>query len=322
MNNQTNVAASRGWKRLLILSLWLIPLLPLLGCGASAHNKMSTPSAARYGAEESPMASPPPGEPALTVATEDGEDLYDESPGGDEAQAQPVSPAPAAAPAMRTDSAVTGGEKRVKLAENQARPKAQTDPHRAAPREASDAVTIQQVLIYTADFRMAVFEVDKSMDKIEALARSLGGFLARRSSHESVIRVPASKFRQAVKGTLDLGDVLERDVRVEDVTEQMTDLLLRLRNARQVRDRIAQLLAKSHNVKDSLRIERELARISEQIERMEGRLKLLRNKARYSTITIRFQQKGPANGHAGGSFHLPFGWLSNLGLGRLMNLNY
>ena len=119
-----------------------------------------------------------------------------------------------------------------------------TPPPPSAPKQmATDAVAFSQVLIYTANLTMAVFEVDKALSAVEALGREMGGFLARRNDHEIVIRVPADKFFDTMKRLEGAGDMLHREVHVEDVTEQVVDLTMRLRNARAVRDRIEQLLA-------------------------------------------------------------------------------
>jgi hypothetical protein len=167
---------------------------------------------------------------------------------------------------------------------------------------------------------LAVFEVDKSLDQVEALARSLGGFLSRRTDNQITIRVPAEQFDDALKGIASKGDVLTRNVQVEDVTEEFLDVSLRLKNARQVRERIAQLLANAKTVEESLQVERELTRLSAEIERLEGRVKYLQNRARYSTITVTFQPAQVDDVRPDQAFQLPFPWLQELGLGRLMNL--
>lgn len=197
----------------------------------------------------------------------------------------------------------------------------ETSPNRTSQDTAiaSDAVPISQVLIYTAHLTMAVFEVEKALNDVESLARTLGGFMARRRDTEITIRVPVAQFDDALTGIASKGDMLTRDVQVQDVTEEFLDVTLRLRNARQVRERIVQLLANAKNVKESILVERELNRLSGEIERLEGRIKYLRNRARYSTITVRFRPE-QVDDVPNQAFHLPFPWLQDLGLSRLMSL--
>ena len=192
-------------------------------------------------------------------------------------------------------------------------------PQGSAPEQpvATDVLPIQQLLIYTGSFQMAVFEVEKAISTVEDLARASGGFLANRDSHQITIRVPAARFDEIVKEIAKMGDVLHREVQVDDVTEQFMDVSIRLKNARAVRERILQLLANAKTVEESIKVEQELRRLSAEIERMEGRLKLLTNRIQMSTITVRFETTRTSERQT--KFRLPFSWLSRLGLGRLMD---
>ncbi|HSO00690.1 MAG TPA: DUF4349 domain-containing protein, partial [Candidatus Nanopelagicales bacterium] len=175
------------------------------------------------------------------------------------------------------------------------------------------------LLIYTAQIAMAVFEVNASLNKVEALARDLGGFLARRDDRQITIRVPVGRFDEAVRRLDEVGDVLHRNVAVEDVTEEFLDLEIRLRNARAVRDRMEKLLEKAASVEESVLLEKELGRVASEIERLEGRMKYLRDRAAFSTITVSFQSRPRESIDPSGP-RLPVSWLNELGLSRLLNL--
>jgi hypothetical protein len=181
------------------------------------------------------------------------------------------------------------------------------------------AVVRGPLLIYTAQITITVFEVNNSLGQVDALARELGGFLARRDDTSITIRVPAGRFDEAVKRIEKIGDMLHRNVVAEDVTEEFRDLDIRLRSARAVQERLTQLLAKAVKVEESVLIERELDRVTGEIERIEGRLKYLKDRAAYSTITVTFQAK-PTETLGQTPFRLPGQWLNDLGLGRLLRL--
>ncbi|WP_437678526.1 DUF4349 domain-containing protein [Sorangium sp. So ce131] len=175
------------------------------------------------------------------------------------------------------------------------------------------------LLVYTAQIAMAVFEVGASLGKVEELARELGGFLARRDDRTITIRVPAARFDEALKRLDGLGDILQRNVVAEDVTEEFLDLGVRIRNARAVRDRLEKLLEKAAKVEESIQLERELARVSSELERLEGRLKYLRDRIAFSTLTVSFQPRSTETITPSGP-RLPIDWLNELGLSRLLNL--
>jgi Domain of unknown function (DUF4349) len=224
------------------------------------------------------------------------------------AMAQPARPGPPAPPAVQTPTP-TGPAKGTP---------GQPQPVAGQPG-ASSSVVAQPMLIYTAEFTMAVFEVSVSVTQIEDIGREVGGFLSRRDDMAITIRVPANRFDEVVKRIEKVGDVLNRNVSAQDVTEEFADLEVRLRNARAIRDRLEQLLVKATKVEESLQIERELGRVAGEIERIEGKMKFLRDRAAYSTITVRFQAR-PVENLGPKKPRLPVPWLYEMGLGRLLNL--
>lgn len=191
-----------------------------------------------------------------------------------------------------------------------------------APTSTSPAPATEKargpMLIYTATMNLAVFQVAEASKEVETMARDAGGFLARRDDTSIVIRVPAARFEDILKRIEKLGDVLHRNVAAEDVTEQFMDMEVRLKNARAVRDRLQQLLEKATKVEESLSIEKELTRVGTEIETLEGKLKYLRDRVMFSTITVSFQPK--QSDSVKPSVRIPVDWLDQLGLGRLLNL--
>lgn len=207
----------------------------------------------------------------------------------------------------------------MRLAQSMPAPTSTSPSQPSPPQSGSEAVQQRgPMLIYTATMNMAVFQVVEASKQVEQMARDAGGFLARRDDTSMVIRVPAEKFEDLLKRIEKLGDVLHRNVVAEDVTEQYMDAEVRLKNARAVRDRLQELLAKANKVEDSLAIEKELTRVGTEIETLEGKLKYLRDRARYSTITVSFRPKQSDNVRP--SVRLPVDWLNQLGLGRLLSL--
>ncbi|MGE0324656.1 MAG: DUF4349 domain-containing protein [Polyangiaceae bacterium] len=194
-----------------------------------------------------------------------------------------------------------------------------TDPSGAKdPSDQTPQKVAGPLLIYRADINMGVFQTREVIDNTEKMARDMGGYLVRRSDREIVIRVPSAKFREALAKVGGFGDVLHQNVEVEDVTEKFFDLQTRLKNMKAVRDRFQQLLTKANTVEDSLKIERELERVTTQIEVMEGRLKLMRELIAFSTITLRLEPQ--SSEHVAPKVNLPFDWLRKLGLPSLLSM--
>ena len=175
------------------------------------------------------------------------------------------------------------------------------------------------ILIYRAEFTMSVFDVQKSLEGVAALASTHGGYLARRDDRSITVRVPASRFDEVVTALGALGDVLHRNVVSEDVTAEYRDLEVQLTNLLAMRARFEKLLEKAQKVEEALEIERELGRVTSEIERIKGHLKLLSDLASYSTITVSFEPRS-SQAVQDGPFILPLPWLEQLGLPRLLRL--
>lgn len=174
------------------------------------------------------------------------------------------------------------------------------------------------MIVYTAVITMAVYQVQPNLAMVERIAKEQGGYLSVRTDNKITVRIPRAKFEPTLAAIEKIGDVLHRDVTAEDVTDQYVDLEIRIKNAKAMQTRLKQLLEKAA-VKEALEIEKELARVTEELELMEGRLKLLKDKIAYSSITVVFEGRG-ATLPGASKVRLPFPWLGHLGLVNLLQL--
>jgi hypothetical protein len=95
-----------------------------------------------------------------------------------------------------------------------------------------------------------------------------------------------------------MGKVETVNSRAEDVSEEFVDVTARVKNARRLEERFLNLLAtKTGKLDEILRVERELARVREEIERYEGRLRFLSTRAATSTLTITVHEPAPLLGN-------------------------
>jgi hypothetical protein len=189
----------------------------------------------------------------------------------------------------------------------------------AAAKSVPDSPHSAAMLVYTASLGMAVYQVEPGLDGVQKVARDLGGYLSSRQDQSITVRIPRDRFDDAVARIEKLGDVTHRDIKAQDVTDEFVDVQARLKNAYNIRDKLADLLSRAA-VKEALDIERELGRVTEEIERMEGRLKLLRDQIAFSTITVNFTALAAQTVHDT-TLLAPFPWLQELGLGMLLDVH-
>lgn len=175
-----------------------------------------------------------------------------------------------------------------------------------------------QLIIYTAKVTMAVYQVETGLVAVEKIAKDMGGYLSLKKDREIVIRVPRARFEPSLAAIDKVGDVLHRDIQAQDVTDEFVDVEIRIKNARAMQARLKTLLERAA-VKEALEIEKEMNRVTQELELLEGKLKLLKDKIAYSTITVHFEARGSTIQAT--RVRLPFPWLTQLGLPSLLSLS-
>jgi len=182
----------------------------------------------------------------------------------------------------------------------------------AAPAEAPPAP--DRLIIRTGELVVRTGNPAEVGARAVAMVEAAGGYVVQRENDTYTFRVPAAQFDSMFEAFAGLGAVVHRRVDALDVTEEVTDLELRLKNAQALRDRYAALLEKAEKVEDILAIERELAKVTETIERIEGQLQARRTEISMSRITLRLDpvKTGPVSGARS-----PFPWVRDVGVEEL-----
>jgi hypothetical protein len=148
-----------------------------------------------------------------------------------------------------------------------------------------------------------VDSLDRAIALVRALAQRVGGFVAgsvtqagqgQLHSASLELRMPAERFDDAVDGLRSFGKVESVNISAQDVGEEYVDVNARMVNARRLEARLIELLARrTGKLGDVLDVEHELARVREEIERYEGRLRYLRSRAAVSTLTLNVHEQIP-----------------------------
>lgn len=178
-----------------------------------------------------------------------------------------------------------------------------------SPR-ATTGGAITTMLIRRGDVQVRVDSLEPAMAALHRLATSLGGTVGnvsvaageqQRRSATLELRIPAPRFDEAMGGLTPIGRVEQSAVTAEDVSEEYVDLGARVANAKRLEQRLVELLAtRAGKLEDVLAVERELARVREEIERHEGRLRWLGARVATSTISVTVLEPAPVLGEAPG----------------------
>jgi uncharacterized coiled-coil protein SlyX len=151
-------------------------------------------------------------------------------------------------------------------------------------------------VIYVADVTLVVMDFSKTEKELPALVVRFGGYLAEVSVDQSrgehrggrwVARVPAEKFEGFLDDLAKLGVPEARHQTAQDVSEEYVDMEARIKNTKRLEDRILKLVdERTGNIREITELEQQLSRVREEIERMEGRLRYLANRAALTSVTI------------------------------------
>lgn len=158
---------------------------------------------------------------------------------------------------------------------------------------------IERKVIYEALLSVTVPNVDKAIRDLNGKAGDLGGYVANSNQDNArdlptariTYRIPQARYTDFMAYARTLGEPGTEWVDSTDVTEEYVDLEARLANRRIHEERLLAMLSKTESVEDLLAVERELARIREDIEVIEGRLRYLGEKVDLATVTISLSQQ-------------------------------
>src|SRR5262245_14893952 len=209
--------------------------------------------------------------------------------------APPIAAQPAASAAKHTSGftavAKTRGE------ESQATPRPQSIPVQSTNAAPS-------MIIRNGEVSVQVDSLEQAMAAVRALAASLGGYVGNVTTNTGrreirtaslEMKIPSSRFDEAMSGMTPLGKVEHSSATAQDVGEEFVDVTARMENAKRLERRLVDLLAaRTGKLDDVLAVERELARVREEIERYEGCIRVLTAHVATSTIDGTVHEKAPS----------------------------
>ena len=171
----------------------------------------------------------------------------------------------------------------------------------SALRPKQDSPVAKRKIIYNTTIGLVVNDYLEFEMRLPSLVENHGGFISssdtdrrynNRQSGSWVIRIPVDTYTDFLKGVRALGFTESRQENAQDVTEEYVDIEARISNKRILEGRIVTMLEeRAGKLSDVLEIERELSRVREEIERMEGRIRFLKDRTSFATVTIQCREE-------------------------------
>ena len=160
-----------------------------------------------------------------------------------------------------------------------------------------------RLIVRTGQASIEVDSLELAMAELRSIARKAGGFVADASVQSGrtqlrqatlQLKVPSIRFDELTEGLQPSGRLEYVNVGAEDVSEEFVDLTARAANGHRLEERLVELLrTRTGKLQDVLSVERELARVREEIERMEGRMRFLKSSAQLSTLSVSLHEPVP-----------------------------
>jgi hypothetical protein len=150
-------------------------------------------------------------------------------------------------------------------------------------------------------------EVESTTDaqhQVTTIAESHGGFVVTSEAKQRenidpskrtvdiklVARIPADRFGVALDQIKKLaGNLPEANVNGQDVTEDFIDLEARIKTQKALELQFLDIMKQADSVEEAMEVQRQIAGVRTDIEKLEGRKRFLENRSSLSTITVNIQ---------------------------------
>ena len=162
-------------------------------------------------------------------------------------------------------------------------------------------------IIKNAELTLEVASPQEAQRNVATIAEQHGGFVVTSETKQTenrdrskrtvevklIVRVPATQFDPALTSIEKLAsNVIHRGISGSDVTEEFIDLEARIRTQRMLELQFIEIMKQATKISDALEVQRQIAAVRTEIEKLEGRKRFLENRASLSTITV--DLKNPA----------------------------
>ena len=164
------------------------------------------------------------------------------------------------------------------------------------PRIPDDAVKLKRQIIYDADVRLIVEDFEGIPENVQKLVDASGGFVAQQKLHgrsgsprsgEWKIRIPLAGYEDFLESARRLGELQSLAATSQDVTDQYYDLEARIGNKQREEARLLKHLDENTGkLEEILTVEKEISRVREELERMQGRMRVLKDLVSLTTVTL------------------------------------
>ncbi len=165
------------------------------------------------------------------------------------------------------------------------------------------AMQIPEAMVIEGTVSLEVEEIKDVVPALRAQVEGAGGRIINENvsgaetswSAQIRLRLPPEKVQTVVEFLATRGEITAKNISATDVSKQLFDQDLAIKNLRTTLDRLTALMGTSGlQVQQILQIETEMTRIRGQIEQLEGDQRYLKDRVAFATLSISISRRAGA----------------------------
>jgi len=188
---------------------------------------------------------------------------------------------------------------------------------------AAEAPAMERKVIQNARMTIEVSDVGEALDAVIKICEDNDGYtvssnLSRDDDWargEVDIKVPAESLSSVMEEIAAQGEMTDKNISTQDVTEEYYDSQARLTVLEKKEERLIALMDQAKTIEEIITVESELTSVRSDIEVLQGRLNYLQNVSSYSSIYVLLRQSVP------GTIEVPKGTFGKAGQAFINSIN-
>jgi len=155
--------------------------------------------------------------------------------------------------------------------------------------------TISKKIIKNGDLEIQVGDIKKAHQQVNEIVKSNNAYIQTERFNNTdidekqffTIRVPHKNFDGLINSFSNgIGSVLSKNIASDDVTEEYTDVSIKLANKKIYLEKYRDMLRSAKTTKDMLEIQENIRELEDEIDVAEGRLRFIDDRVNYSTLNL------------------------------------
>lgn len=155
--------------------------------------------------------------------------------------------------------------------------------------------SISKKIIKNGDMEIQVGDIKKAQNQVSGILKNNKAYIQseRFNNNDTAenlhlsIRVPYGNFDALINSFSNgVGSVLSKNISSDDVTEEYTDVSIKLENKKIYLEKYRNMLKSASTTKDMLEIQENIRELEDEIDVSEGRLRFIDDRVNYSTLNL------------------------------------